>query len=208
MTASRTDTGHAPAGRGPIATDAFEKVEVTSVDQLDAWLEVNHDRDSSIWLVTYKKGAPAGYVAMPQVLDALIRHGWIDGIRRKLDEDRTMQLISKRRQQIWAKTYKDRAARLTTEGAMRPWGLAAIEQAKRQGTWNAMADVDALVVPHDLHAGLKVMATATAMFEGCPPSYRRNVLRWLASARTAATRAKRISAITSACAEGRRLPQM
>jgi len=46
------------------------------------------------------------------------------------------------------------------------------------------------------------------MFDTCPPSYRRNVLRWLASARTPETRTKRIAAITDACASGQRLPQM
>lgn len=208
MTASLSDIAGPPRSRGTIATDAFDKIEVTTVDQLDAWLEVNHDSDASFWLVTYKKCAPAGYIAMPQVLDALIRHGWIDGIRRKLDEKRTMQLISKRRQQIWAKTYKDRAARLTADGSMRPWGLAAFQSAKRQGTWNAMADVDALIIPDDLNAQLITTAKTAAVFEDYPPSYRRNVLRWLASARTAETRAKRITAIAAACEEGSRIPQM
>ena len=201
-------TKNAQYGRGPIATDAFAQVEVKSVDQLDAWLEENHDQDASFWLITYKKCVPTRYVGTAHVLDALIRHGWIDGIRRKLDDERTMQLISKRRQQIWAQTYKDRVARLTADESMRPWGLAAVERAKQQGTWNAMADVDALIVPDDLHAALIAAGNAAAMFEGCPPSYQRNVLRWLASARTAETRSKRITSIAASCNEGRRIPQM
>lgn len=194
--------------RGPIATDAFDKIEVGCVEELDAWLEENHGRDDSVWLITHKKHVTGRYIAMPQVLDALMRHGWVDGIRRKLDADRSMQLIGKRRQQVWAKTYKDRVARLTQEGLMRPWGLAAVERAQQECTWNAMADVDALVVPDDLRAALDLTRSAAPMLDACPPSYRRNVLRWLASARTPETRTKRIAAITDACASGQRLPQM
>lgn len=193
--------------RGAIETEAFDKIEIANIAELDTWLEANHAQDQSVWLVTFKKGAP-GYVAMPQVLDTLIRHGWIDGIRRKLDERRTMQLISKRRQQIWAKTYKDRVQRLTDDGLMRPWGIEAVDLAKRGSTWDAMADVDALIVPEDLRSALDLSSVAAQAFDDSPPSYRRNILRWLALAKTPATREKRIAAITEASTVGARIPNM
>ena len=80
--------------------------------------------------------------------------GWIDGIRRKLDDDRTMQLISPRKVQHWAKSYKDRAARLIEEGRMQAPGLASIEAGKASGLWSFMDDVDALIVPEDLRMAL------------------------------------------------------
>jgi hypothetical protein len=67
------------------------------------------------------------------VLDELIAFGWIDGLRRKLEDARTMQLISPRRQQAWAQTYEDRAARLEAEGRMHLAGLTAIAVAKAAG---------------------------------------------------------------------------
>jgi uncharacterized protein YdeI (YjbR/CyaY-like superfamily) len=88
------------------------------------------------------------------VLDEVLCFGWIDGIARKLDDDRTMQLLSPRRVQHWAKSYKDRAARLIQEGRMHPAGLKAIEEAKREGLWDVMNDVDALVIPDDLATAL------------------------------------------------------
>jgi len=200
-------TGYGQHNGGPIHSDAFDKIEIGNIAELDIWLEANHAQGRSVWLVTYKKGAP-DYVAMPQVLDTLIRHGWIDGIRRKFDERRTMQLISKRRQQIWAKTYKDRVKRLTADGLMRPWGIEAVERAKQVGSWDAMADVDALIVPDDLRSALEISGVAEQTFDKSPPSYRRNVLRWLASARTSVTRAKRIKIITEASTSDAKIRNM
>jgi uncharacterized protein YdeI (YjbR/CyaY-like superfamily) len=179
-----------------IETERFEKVEVTSPAQLRDWLEANHARQEGVWLVTYKKHVAVRYVSTDDVLDELLCFGWIDGVRRKLDADRTMQLISPRRHQVWAKTYKDRAARLIAEGRMRRAGRAAIDAAKRAGLWDAMADVDALVVPADLAAALaSVGEQALANFDKAAPSYRRNVLRWLKLAKQAPTRTKRIGVI-------------
>lgn len=142
------------------------------------------------------------------MLDELIAFGWIDGIRRKLDETRTMQLISPRRQGAWAKSYKDRAARLVAEGRMHPAGQAAIDEARREGRWNETAAVDALQIPADLEQALDRSPAAGAYFRNAAPSYRRNVLRWLHAARRPETRAARIQRIVEVSASGQRIPQM
>ncbi|SNR95755.1 hypothetical protein SAMN06295967_101204 [Belliella buryatensis] len=90
-----------------IQTDNFEKVEITTQEELRNWLVQNHQQKESVWLVTFKKSIPEKYLSTSQVLDELLCFGWIDGIRRKLDEHRTMQLISPRKVEHWAKTYKD-----------------------------------------------------------------------------------------------------
>jgi len=191
-----------------IKTENFEQVEATSVAELRAWLEANHTQHESIWLVTYKKHTGARYVSRQQVLDELLCFGWIDGIARKLDDDRIMQLLSPRRVQHWAKSYKDRAARLIQEGRMRPAGLQAIEESKRQGLWDVMNDVDALMVPDDLAAALHARPPAAEHFAALAPSYRRNVLRWIALAKTSATRARRIEQTVVLAARGEKVPQM
>jgi uncharacterized protein YdeI (YjbR/CyaY-like superfamily) len=117
--------------------DKFEKVEIQSAYDLWAWLTAHHTQIDSVWLVTYKAEDRAKYVSRDQVLDALIAFGWIDGRRLKLDDARTMQLIGPRKQQAWAQTYKDRAARLQAAGQMQPAGLAALEEGKTNGLWTA-----------------------------------------------------------------------
>ncbi len=191
-----------------IKTENFQQVEVSSAAELRAWLEVNHTQHESIWLVRYKKHIADKFVSPREVLDEILCFGWIDGIARKLDDDLTMQLLSPRRTQLWAKSYKDRAARLIREGRMQPAGLHAIEDAKRNGLWDAMNDVDALLMPDDLVVALEARPPAATAFAAAAPSYRRNVLRWIKQAKTPETRARRIEQAATLAARNEKVPQL
>jgi uncharacterized protein YdeI (YjbR/CyaY-like superfamily) len=197
------------AGLEPmIRTEDLAQVAVTSAKQLRDWLMIHHAQENSIWLVTYKKNMGQTYVSTSEILDEILCFGWIDGIRRKLDADRTMQLLSPRRTQVWAKTYKDRVVRLTQQGRMHPAGLAAVALSQANGLWSHMDDVDALLIPDDLAGQLAKLPLARVHFEAFAPSYRRNVLRWLALAKTPATRTKRLAQIADRSARAEKLAQM
>lgn len=183
-------------------TDKFHKLQVTSSEELHIWLAANHHQEDSVWLITFKKHCGEKYVPRWDVLDELIAFGWIDGVRRKLDADRTMQLISPRQTNAWAASYQERAARLEKDGRMQPSGRAAIAASKKAGLWNAAAAVDALIIPPDLGASLAQRPPADENFSRAAPSYRRNVLRWIDGAKTPPTRAKRIEATVQAAAAG------
>lgn len=187
-------------------TENFQKVEVKSAGQLRAWLEKHHAGSDSVWLVTFKKQVPENYVSREEVLDQLLCFGWIDGIRRKLDVDRTMQLISPRKAQHWAKTYKDRADRLISEGLMRRPGLDAIARSKASGLWDFMDDVDALIIPTDLKTALQALPNALQHFEAFPPASKRFVLRWIKVATKPGTRRNRIERIATLASRNERLP--
>jgi uncharacterized protein YdeI (YjbR/CyaY-like superfamily) len=191
-----------------IPTDGFLKLEVRSATELHSWLSAHHGQTESIWLVTWKKKPGAPFVSTNDVLDELIAFGWIDGLRRKLDDDRTMQLISPRKQQAWALTYKNRAALLEAEGRMQTAGFAAIDAAKKAGRWDDTAKVDSLAVPDDLAAALHKQPVAATFFHASAPSYRRNVLRWLHLAKRPETRSGRIAKIVDSAAHAKKLPQL
>jgi uncharacterized protein YdeI (YjbR/CyaY-like superfamily) len=185
-----------------LETDRFPLIEAPDAETLWRWLEANHAQEGSVWLVTWLKRPGAPYLSREAVLDALIAWGWIDGIRRAQGyqgqdgpgEGRTMQLISPRRQQRWTATYRARAERLIAEGRMAAPGLAAMEAARVAGTWEADPEVE--------------LGAAAPVFDGFPPSHRRNVLRWIAGARTAPTRAKRVGTVAALARQGRRVPQL
>lgn len=183
----------------------LERVEATSVAALWNWLDAHHDQGDSVLLVTWKAKRRDRYVSREDVLDALLAHGWIDGRRYALDDDRTMQLISPRKQQLWAASYRERGERLIAQGRMRPPGLAAIERAKAGGTWHARSDVDRLEEPADLRNALD-QCEASAWWDNAAPSYRRNVLRWIAGAKREATRAKCINTVAAHAARGEKVP--
>lgn len=186
--------------------DRFQQIEVSHAADLWAWLGQHHAQADSVWLVTWKAQHISRYIPRDAVLDALIAHGWIDGRRMKLDEDRTMQLISPRKQKLWAESYKKRAARLEAEGRMHPAGRMAVQQGRAGGTWDVQDAVDALTDPDDLLASLQAQG-AQGGWQAAAPSYRRNILRWIASAKRPETRQKRIAAIVDASKHGRRVPQ-
>ncbi|KIC46371.1 hypothetical protein RA28_00760 [Ruegeria sp. ANG-S4] len=181
----------------------MDHLEVKSAIDLWAWLERNHSSSDSILLVTWKAAHQDKYVSREEVLDALIAYGWIDGRRFAVDDNRTSQLISPRKQQAWSKSYKDRVERLRSEGKMKPAGEAAVEAGQASGLWEFYAEVDALTVPVDLAASIDI-----GKWQSFPPSYQRNVLRWLHLAKTEETREKRIIEIAHATSMEERLPQM
>ena len=185
--------------------DELERVEVSSSNQLWDWLHTAHSRHESVWLVTWKAANRDNYVSRDEVLDALIAFGWIDGRRMKLDEERTMQLIAPRQEQAWAKTYIQRAERLEAEGRMQDPGRAAIKQAKASGRYDSMAEVDELIEPKALMSALRA-GRATSWWNSTAPSYRRNILRWIAKAKRDSTKEKRITTVVEYCIRGEKVP--
>lgn len=188
-----------------IQTEQFKKIEVVSANELRIWLEQNQHQKESVWLVTYKKSVPEKYLSTSQVLDELLCFGWIDGIRRKLDEQKTMQLISPRRIEHWAKTYKDRATKLIEEGKMQEAGFRSIEVSKQNGLWDFMDDVDKLIVPKDLQEALSKKPGAADFFHAINDSSKRFVLRWIKLAKTDKTRKVRIEQLVELSAKGEKL---
>lgn len=189
-----------------IKTENFEKIEVTSSDELREWLVQNHRQNESIWLVTFKKEVPEKYVSVQEVLDQLLCFGWIDGIRRKLDETRTMQLISQRKVEHWAKTYKDRFEKLEKAGLVHQSGINAVLASKKAGLWDFMNDVDHLIVPDDFQLALNQNQAGLQFFDGLSASSKRFVLRYLKLSKTEVTRQKRIIQIVSLSAQGKKIP--
>ena len=189
-----------------IKTENFEQVVVENQAALRKWLSEHHQQEASVWLVTYKKSVKEKYVSREEVLDELLCFGWIDGIRRKRDENTSMQLIAPRKAQHWAKSYKERAAKLMEEGKMHAAGQASIDRGKASGLWHFMDDVDALILPEDLKSALKALPPAATFFDSINPSSKRFVLRWIKLAKTEKTRKSRILKIAQLAAKGEKLP--
>lgn len=191
---------------GMIKTENFDRVRVASSEELRRWLQEHHGQSESVWVVTYKKHHPDKYVSTAEVLDELLCFGWIDGIRRKLDADQTMQLIGPRRSQHWAKSYKDRAQKLIDAGRMAPAGYESIARSKENGLWHFMDDVDALIKPEDLEKALDKLPAARTHFDAFPASVQRFTLRWIKLAKTDATRSRRIEKAVRLAQNNERIP--
>jgi uncharacterized protein YdeI (YjbR/CyaY-like superfamily) len=185
-------------------TDRPDRVEVASAEQLRAWLTEHHATSRGVWLVTWKKGR-GSYVPYADLVRELLCFGWIDSKARRVDEDRTSLLVTPRRPGSgWSRVNKEHLEVLLAEGRVRPAGLAAIEQAKADGSWTRLDAFETLAEPDDLRAALDAVPAARAAWDGFPRSTRRAILEWIGSARRDATRARRVAQTVSEAAAGRR----
>jgi uncharacterized protein YdeI (YjbR/CyaY-like superfamily) len=187
-------------------TSNFSELQITSTTELRTWLESNHTQKESIWLVTFKKEIEDKYVSVSEVLDELLCYGWIDGIRRKVDDDRTMQLISPRKVQHWTKTYKDRFTKLEQQGKMTDAGRRSVEVSKKAGLWDFMDDVDALIKPQDFVDELDKYSDAKTNWDSFGASSKRFMLRFIKIAKTPSTRINRIVQISKLASQNQKLP--
>jgi uncharacterized protein YdeI (YjbR/CyaY-like superfamily) len=172
------------------------------------WLKQNHHRTEGVWLITYKKGTGKPRFEYDEAVEEALCFGWIDSKPNKLDEERSMQWYAPRKAGAgWSKINKARAAKMIEAGLMTPAGLAKIEAARQDGSWNALDMVEAQGVPLDLAAALAANLNAQQYFDAFPRSVKRAILEWIASARKPETRAKRVEETARLAAENIRANQ-
>ena len=169
-----------------------------------AWLEAQHARRQSVWLVITRQKAAGTGLSLAAAVEEALCYGWIDGGLCPVDADHyCLRFSPRRRRSLWSENNKRRAARLMRQGRMTSAGLAAVAAAKANGEWSAASareNVDAL--PDDLALALR-QEEAWAAFQAWPPSRKKQYLYWLGSARRPATRQKRLAAIVERALAGR-----
>ena len=172
--------------------DTVERLEVTDRKQWRAWLKKHHRRPEGVWLITWKKHTDK-YVAYADTVEEALCFGWIDSITRRFDDQRRMQYFCPRKpKSIWSKLNKQRIEKLIANGSMTTAGMARIDEAKANGSWETLDPSDALEIPADLKKGLAKNKLAKKNFNAFPPSSRKIILYWISSARTEKTRIARI----------------
>ena len=102
----------------------------------EAWLSKNHDKAAEVWIKIYKKASGKPSIDASQAIDVGLCWGWIDGIRKGLDEKSFLQRYTPRtKKSIWSQVNIANVERLTKAGKMRPPGVAQVEAAKTDGRW-------------------------------------------------------------------------
>jgi len=178
--------------RGSLAS--LEQVYVADRAAWRRWLATHHDTSPGIWLVFDKKSSRPDRLAYVAAVEEALCYGWIDSTVRTIDDTRYVQLMTPRKaKSTWARTNKARVERLIAEGLMAEAGLASIERAKANGSWESLDGVESLVVPDDLEKALRARPAASKNFGAFAPSARKGYLHWISQAVRAETRAKRIA---------------
>jgi len=173
-----------------------------------AWLIANHATSSGVHLVSWRRGSGQASVPYEDAVEEALCVGWIDSVAGRLDEQRSLQWFSPRRSTSgWARTNKARVERLIADGLMLPAGSAAIEEAKRNGSWTRLDDVENLVVPEDLAAALEANPPARKHWDAFSRSPRRAILEWIGQAKRPDTRARRVAETAENAARNERPPR-
>jgi Uncharacterized protein conserved in bacteria len=161
----------------------------------EKWLSANFDSSPGVWLRIAKKSAGLESVTYQEALDVALCHGWIDGQKKKFDDESWIQKFTPRgKRSIWSKINRDKTAALTAQGRMKPAGAAAIERAKDNGQWDAAYDPHSTaVVPDDFQKALDKSRKAAKFFATLSKQNRYAILWRIQTAKKEETRKGRIA---------------
>jgi uncharacterized protein YdeI (YjbR/CyaY-like superfamily) len=172
------------------------------------WLASNHIKEKNIWLIIYRKESKTKSVYYPEAVDEALCFGWVDSKPNKRDSESYYQFFAKRNPKSnWSKINKEKVERLFKANKMAAAGMEMISIAKANGTWNALDEVEELVIPPDLKKALKTIPIALTNFEAFPKSVKRGILEWILNAKLPETRMKRVTETATLAAKNERANQ-
>lgn len=161
------------------------------------WLQKNHTTSAGVWLIYYKKETGKRHFSYDEAVEEALCFGWIDSQPRKMDDGKAaLKFTPRKPKSVWSKLNKSRIEKLIQQKLMTAAGLAVIEKAQQDGSWNTLSASDAQadnnILPEDLQKALAKNKKALANFTAFPVSYRRQFLFWIDSAKRPETRFARI----------------
>jgi uncharacterized protein YdeI (YjbR/CyaY-like superfamily) len=171
------------------------------------WLEKNHATATELWVGFYKKDSGKPSITWPESVDQALCFGWIDGIRKGVDEiSYQIRFTPRRRGSIWSAINIKRAKELVRRKQMRPTGLKAFAARieNKSGIYSYEQRSTELSQPY---ANLQKNKAAWNFFEKQPASYRKMIGWWIISAKKEETRMARLAKLISESAKGKRLLQ-
>jgi len=187
------------------ALDDAPLVEADERDTWRSWLEANHATATGAWLVTWRPSSGRAGLDYEAAVEEALCFGWVDSTAGRVDDERGKLYFAPRKpRSAWAGTNKARVERLIAGGRMAPAGLAAIERAKANGSWEILDSVERLEVPADLTRAFEANPPAANNFASFPAGARKQILAWVAFGQRAETRAARIRQVAEAAARNER----
>jgi uncharacterized protein YdeI (YjbR/CyaY-like superfamily) len=173
------------------------------------WLMKYHATKDELLVGFYKKHSGRPSITWPESVDQALCFGWIDGVRKSLDDiSYTIRFTPRKRGSIWSSVNMKRVQALIEQGQMQPAGLKAYEVRRdyRSGIYSyEQRSVD---LPEPYNRMLKQNKTAWSFFQKQPPSYRKAISWWIICAKKEETRLKRLQKLMVHSGKGERLPEL
>jgi len=173
-------------------SDTPKTMTFKSPEELSKWLQANHATESELLIKMFKKGSGIPSVNWNEVVIESLCWGWIDGIKKSLDDRAFLQRITPRKARSnWSKRNTEHVDRLIIEGRMKEQGLVHVRAAKADGRWEKAYSTSEMTVPEDFLAALERMPKAKAFYETLTKSNRYVIAYGLESAKKPETRQSR-----------------
>ncbi len=176
--------------------------------EFERWLARNHATANELIVGFYRKTAGRG-LSYPQALDAALCVGWIDGIRKRLDESAyTIRFTPRKPGSIWSAVNIRRARELEAQGLMTPSGLHAFHGRDERKARQYSYEREHAVLDPALESALRSNGKAAAFFDAQPPGYRKIATFWIMSAKKEETRARRLAHLVERSERGARIDML
>ncbi len=175
------------------------------------WLEVHHLDAREQWVGYYKKHTGKPSMTWPESVDQALCFGWIDGLRRSVDEDRyRIRFTPRKPTSIWSDVNVKRYAELLKENMIQPAGKAAYarKKAEKSGLYSFEQDIKSIIFPKEFEDIFKKDKPAWIFFQQLPPSIKKPSIWWVISAKQDATRWKRLDELIRSSAEGKKVKHL
>jgi uncharacterized protein YdeI (YjbR/CyaY-like superfamily) len=175
-----------------------------SQEQFRQWLMENHDSASEVYIGMYRKTSRNVGITYNEALNESLCFGWIDGVRRKVDDESFAQRFTPRRKgSNWSAVNIRRFHELRNAGRIHPAGQAAFDAYDGPPAGYSFAERGAISFPDEFESELRANAGAWAYWESRPPGYRRMATFWVMSAKQEATRRRRLESLIADSAAGK-----
>jgi len=173
---------------------------------LRRWFERNHRTAGELWVGFHKKGTGRPSITWPESVDEALCIGWIDGVRKRIDEESYKIRFSPRRaQSIWSEINIRRVAVLEKEGRMRPEGLEAFARRRENKSGIYSYEQRPVSLPEPYRGKLAANPRADRFLAAQSPSYQKLMTWFILSAKKEETRLARLEKLIAACHAGKRL---
>jgi uncharacterized protein YdeI (YjbR/CyaY-like superfamily) len=188
---------------GPVKVDPAKVREFTTSASFYRWLGKHHDRADELWIKIHKVGSGLKSISPKEAIDVVLCWGWIDGIRKGLDDKSYLQRYSPRgSKSVWSQINVDNVARLAGEGRMTGHGLKHVDAARADGRWDRAYRSKGATIPEDLRAAIDAEPMAKAMLAKLSAQNRFALAFRVTNMKTDAGRKKKIASFVAMLTRG------
>jgi len=187
----------------PISLKDINPVFFKNKRALRSWFKKNHATETELWIGYYKVNSGKASVTWPDSVDEALCVGWIDGVRKSIDETcYTIRFTKRKPNSIWSAVNIDKVKELTAAGLMLPEGIAAFEKRKEHKSKIYAHENELQTLPDEYLTVFQAQKKAWNFFSAQAPYYRKTAIHYIMSAKQEATRKRRLDKLIASCKSG------